>query len=327
MQFGLQHPNYNFDYDGRDASQIIDSLKNLATRAENLGFDSFWVMDHFHQISTVGKQEDPMLEGWTTISVLSGVTSKIKLGTLVTGIIYRHPSVLAKMGATLDVLSKGRLFMGIGAAWNQEESLAYSIPFPPAKERLLRLEEAIQIIRKMWTEEEPAATFSGKYYQINNAYCNPRPIQKPSPPIMIGGSGERYTLKIIAKYADACNLFGSTEIVKRKLSILNEHCKSVGRDYDSILKTKLGFIVIDNDKEMVEQRVQQIISNGIPEERVREFVIYGTPDDVLKQIELLEEVGIQYLIVDLEPYRELEALEVFGNTIVKKMSSTAKATY
>jgi F420-dependent oxidoreductase-like protein len=327
MQFGLQHPNYNFDYDGRDASQIINSLKNLATRAENLGFDSFWVMDHFHQISTVGKQEDPMLEGWTTISVLAGLTSRIKLGTLVTGIIYRHPSVLAKMGATLDVLSKGRLFMGIGAAWNQEESLAYSIPFPPPKERLLRLEEAIQIIRKMWTEEEPAATFNGKYYQINNAYCNPKPIQKPSPPIMIGGSGERYTLKIIAKYADACNLFGSTETVKRKLSILREHCKSVGRNYDSILKTKLGLIVIDIDKKMVEKRLQQIISNGIPEERVREFVIYGTPDDVLKQTELLEEVGIQYLIVDLEPYRELEALEVFGNTIVKKMSRTAKATY
>jgi F420-dependent oxidoreductase-like protein len=327
MQFGLQHPNYNFDYDGYDASQIIGSLKNLATRAENLGFDSFWVMDHFHQISPVGKQEDPMLEGWTTISVLAGLTSRIKLGTLVTGVIYRHPSVLAKMGATLDVLSKGRLFMGIGAAWNQEESLAYGIPFFPNKERLLRLEEAIQIIRKMWTEEEPAATFNGKYYQINNAYCNPKPIQKPSPPIMIGGSGERYTLKIIAKYADACNLFGSTETVKRKLSILREHCKSVGRDYDSILKTKLGFVVIDNDKKTVEKRVQQIISNGIPKEQVGEFVIYGTPDDVLKQIELLEEVGIQYLIVDLEPYRELEALEVFGNSIVKKLSRTAKATH
>ena len=319
MQFGLQHPNYNFDYDGRDASQIIDSLKKLATNAENLGFDSFWVMDHFHQISPVGKQEDPMLEGWTTISVLAGITSKIKLGTLVTGIIYRHPSVLAKMGATLDVLSNGRLFMGIGAAWNQEESLAYGIPFFPNKERLLRLEEAIQIIRKMWTEKEPAATFNGRYYQVNSAYCNPKPIQKPSPPIMVGGSGERQTLKIVAKYADACNLYGSAETVKRKLSILNEHCKSVGRDYDSILKTKLGFILIDNDKEMVEKRLQQI-SKVIPEDQLREFLIYGTPEDILKQIELLEEAGIQYLIVDLEPYRELEALEIFADSVMKKMS-------
>jgi F420-dependent oxidoreductase-like protein len=325
MQFGLQHPNYNFDYDGRNASQIIDSLKILATRAENLGFDSFWVMDHFHQISVVGKQEDPMLEGWTTISVLAGITSKIKLGTLVTGVIYRHPSVLAKMGATLDVLSKGRLFMGIGAAWNQEESLAYGIPFFPNKERLLRLEEAIQIIRKMWTEE-PAATFNGKYYQISNAYCNPKPVQKPSPPIMVGGSGELHTLKIIAKYADACNLFGSAETIKRKLSILREHCKSVGRDYDSILKTKLGFIVIDNDRETLEKRIQQI-SKVIPEEQVRDIITYGTPEDVLKQIELLEEVGIEYLIVDLEPNRELEALEIFGDSIIKKTSRTANAAH
>jgi alkanesulfonate monooxygenase SsuD/methylene tetrahydromethanopterin reductase-like flavin-dependent oxidoreductase (luciferase family) len=141
---------------------------------------------------------------------------------------------------------------------------------------------------------------------------------------MVGGSGERQTLKIVAKYADACNLYGSAETVKRKLSILKEHCKAVGRDYDSILKTKLGFIVIDNDKEMVEKIVQQI-SKAIPEERVREFLIYGTPEDVLKQIELLEEVGIQYLIVDLEPYRELEALEIFGNSIIKKMSRITNA--
>ena len=267
MQFGLQHPNFNFDYDGRDASQIIDSLKKLATKAENLSFDSFWVMDHFHQISMVGKQDEPMLEGWTTLSVLAGITSKIKLGTLVTGAIYRHPSVLAKMAATLDVLSKGRLFMGIGAAWNQEESLAYGIPFPPNKERLLRLEEAIQIIRKMWTEE-PAANFNGKYYQIRNAYCNPKPLQKPSPPIMIGGTGERQTLKIVAKYADACNLFGSLETVKRKLSVLREHCKSVGRDYDSILKTKLGFVIIDKDRAIGEKRVQQI-SKVMPEDQIR----------------------------------------------------------
>jgi F420-dependent oxidoreductase-like protein len=318
MQFGLQHPNFDFDYDGRDASQIIDSLKKLATKAENLSFDSFWVMDHFHQISMVGKQDEPMLEGWTTLSVLAGITSKIKLGTLVTGAIYRHPSVLAKMAATLDVLSKGRLFMGIGAAWNQEESLAYGIPFPPNKERLLRLEEAIQIIRKMWTEE-PAANFNGKYYQIRNAYCNPKPLQKPSPPIMVGGTGERQTLKIVAKYADACNLFGSLETVKRKLSVLREHCKSVGRDYDSILKTKLGFVIIDKDRAMGEKRVQQI-SKVMPEDQVREFVIYGTPEDVLKQIELLEEAGIQYFIADLEPDKEPEALETFADSIIKKGS-------
>jgi alkanesulfonate monooxygenase SsuD/methylene tetrahydromethanopterin reductase-like flavin-dependent oxidoreductase (luciferase family) len=214
------------------------------------------------------------------------------------------------------VLSKGRLFMGIGAAWNEDESHAYGIHFPPTSERMSRLEEAIQIIRKMWTEE-PSASFNGKYYQIHNAYCNPKPIQKPSPPILVGGGGERKTLKIVAKYADACNLFGSVETVKRKLSILKEHCKTIGRDYDSILKTKLGIIVVEDEKQTSEKKIEQIFK-GMPEEQIREFAIYGTPEDVLRQIELFEQVDIQYLIVDLDPTRELEALNVFANKIIKK---------
>jgi F420-dependent oxidoreductase-like protein len=322
MQFGLQHPNFSFDYDGQgnnaNTSQIADSLKNLITKAEDSGFDSFWVMDHFHQIQFVGRSEEPMLEGWTVISMLAAITTKIKLGTLVTGVIYRYPSVLAKVAATLDVLSKGRLFMGIGAGWNEQESLAYGISFPSTQERMLMLEEAIQVIRKMWTEE-PNASFNGKYYQIRNAYCNPKPIQKPSPPILVGGSGERKTLKIVAKYADACNLFGSPETVRKKLNILKEHCKSVGRDYDSILKTKLGAVIVDDNDDMAKNRVLQVF-RGIPEEQINEFVIYGTPEDVSRQIEILEQVGIQYLIVDLDPYRELEALDTFASKVINKMS-------
>ena len=211
--------------------------------------------------------------------------------------------------------------MGIGASYFEGESSAYGITstdsYPSNQERLLRLEEAIQIIRKMWTEQ-PSASFNGKYYQIRNAYCNPKPIQKPSPPILVGGSGERKTLRIVAKYADACNLFGSIETIKRKLNILKEHCKSVGRDYDSILKSKLGAIAIDDDKEIAKKRVQQI--TRVAEEQIREIAIHGTPEDVSIQIKLLEEVGIQYLIVDLDPSRELEALEIFANNIIKKIS-------
>ena len=168
----------------------------------------------------------------------------------------------------------------------------------------------------MWTEE-PSASFNGKYYQIRNAYCNPKPIQKPSPPILVGGGGERKTLRIVAKYADACNLFGSAPTVKRKLNILKEHCKTIGRDYDSILKTKLAFIVVDDDKQTSEKKIEQMFK-GMPEEQIREFAIYGTPEDVLGQIELFEQVDIQYLIVDLDPTRELEALDVFANNIIKK---------
>jgi len=319
MKFGLQHPIFGFDYRNGDTSRIVDSLKNLITRAEDTGFDSFWVMDHFHQIPFIGRPEEPMLEGWTTISVLAGITTKIKLGTLVTGILYRHPSVLAKIAATLDVLSKGRLFMGIGASYFEEEARAYGIPFyPSTQERMQRLEEAIQIIRKMWTEE-PYASFEGKYYQIQNAYCNPKPIHKPSPPILVGGSGERKTLKIVAKYADACNLFGSIETIKRKLDVLKEHCKNIGRDYNSILKTKLDLVVIDDSEEKARKRAQQFYI-GIPEQQIkdREFAIYGTREDVSRQIELLEEAGIQYLMVHLEPSRELEELDTFTSGILKR---------
>jgi alkanesulfonate monooxygenase SsuD/methylene tetrahydromethanopterin reductase-like flavin-dependent oxidoreductase (luciferase family) len=231
---------------------------------------------------------------------------------LVTGIVYRYPSVLAKVGATLDVLSQGRLFMGIGAAWNVDEATAYGISFPPVKERMQRLEEAVQIIRKMWTEE--SATFSGKFYQIRNAYCNPKPIQKPHPPIMIGGSGERRTLKIVAKYADACNIFGSLETVKKKLEVLREHCRSVGRDYDSIVKSKLGHIVISKDKERVTEAIK-----GLPEDRRQEYAIYGTPEEVRRHVEAFRDAGVEYLIVNLEPDRELEALELFANEVVKKL--------
>jgi alkanesulfonate monooxygenase SsuD/methylene tetrahydromethanopterin reductase-like flavin-dependent oxidoreductase (luciferase family) len=210
--------------------------------------------------------------------------------------------------------------MGIGAGWNEEESLAYGIPFPSVKERFLRLEEAIQIIRKMWTEE-PSTSFNGQYYQIKDAYCNPKPIQKPSPPIMVGGIGERQTLRIVAKYADACNIFGSVETVKRKLGVLKEHCESLGRDYESILKTKLGLVVTDDNKEMARKRIQEILK-GMPEEQINEFAIYGTPEEVLGQMELLQEAGIQYLIVYLDPSKEHEALEIFANEIIKNQKSS-----
>jgi F420-dependent oxidoreductase-like protein len=312
MKFGIQHPSFSYDGQG---PEIVETLKKLVTRAESVGFDSFWVMDHFHQIAYVGEPHEPMLEAWTTQSVVAGFTSRIRLGTLVTGIVYRHPSVLAKIGASLDVLSKGRLFMGIGAAWNEVEAAAYGITFPPVKERMRRLEEAVQIIRKMWTEDH--ASFDGKFYRIHDAYCNPKPIQKPHPPIMIGGAGDRETLKIVAKYADACNVFGSVETVRRKLKILRDHCQAVGRDYDSILKTKLGRVMIDRDRQKLEARVAEA-KKGIPEEMWNEFALHGTPDEVRRQVEGFRDAGVDYFIVNLEVERELEALELFGKEVVKK---------
>ena len=319
MLFGLQHPN--FTYDHNQPPQVMESLKTLVKKLEYWGFDSFWVMDHFHQISVIGLPEEPILEGWSTISALAPLTSKIRLGVLVTGVIHRHPSILAKIAATVDILSKGRIFLGIGAAWNDAESIAYGIvdSFPSNKERLDRLEEAIQIIRKMWTEE-PNASFTGKYYKIKNAYCNPKPIQKPSPPILVGGGGEKRTLKIVAKYADACNLIGSYTTIERKLKALKEHCISVGRNYDDILKTKLCRVVIDPDIENAKKRTHDLL-RGMSDEKIREFAIFGAPEDVSKEIRMFEDIGIEYLIVNLEPSSELNTVDIFASKIMRNYST------
>jgi F420-dependent oxidoreductase-like protein len=311
LKFGIDHPN--FSYDGK-SEQIVESLRNITTTAESLGYDSFWVMDHFHQIPNVGEEHEPMLEGWTTLGTIAGFTSKIRLGTLVTGIIYRHPTILAKIGATLDVLSKGRLFMGIGAAWNESESKAYGIPFPTTRERFRRLEESVQIIKRMWTEER--ANFDGHYYKVHDAYCNPKPIQKPHPPIMIGGSGERETLKLVAKYADACNLFGSPQIVKKKLDVLREHCKRVGRDYNSILKTKLGVVLMDKDRAALDKRVADRFK-GVPEDMRKEFAVIGTPEEAKRQIETFRDSGIDYFITGFEWGREVQSAQLFANEVMK----------
>jgi len=312
VKVGIQHPNFSHDGEG---PEIVESLRRLAVEAERSNFDSFWVMDHFHQIANVGAADEPMFEGWTTLGVVAGLTSKIKLGTMVTGIVYRYPSILAKIGATLDVLSKGRLYMGIGAAWNVEESAAYGIYFPSTSERFRRLEEAVQIIRKMWTED--CTSFKGEFYEVKNAYCNPKPIQKPYPPILIGGGGERKTLRLVAKYANACNVFGSPETVKRKFGILREHCRAVGRDYDDIVKTKLCAVVIDKDSDTLSHRVSEAF-NKWPDEMRNEFVISGNPDEVRRKIETFKDVGVDYMIVSFEPKRELESLRLFGDEISRR---------
>jgi len=310
MKFGIQHPN--FTYDGHTTS-MFETLSALARNCEQLDFDSFWVMDHLHQIEYVGKPEEPMFEGWTTISVLAGITSKIKLGTLVTGNIYRHPSVLAKIGATLDVLSKGRLIMGIGAGWNEQESRSYGIPFPSTRERLARLDEAVQLIKKMWTED--STSFQGKYYKIENAFCNPKPIQKPHPMILIGGSGEKYLLRTVAKHGDACNLFGSPATVKKKLDILREHCKIVGRDYDQITKTKLSRVLISEDEAVIKKIVEGL-SKTRPPEMMKEFMIFGTPDQVRDQVAEFADVGVEYLITSYSGPTELQSAKLFGEKVI-----------
>jgi F420-dependent oxidoreductase-like protein len=312
MKFGLQHPNFAFD--GPD-KEIFGTLRTRARSAEEYGFDSFWVMDHFHQIQNVGRVGEPMLEGWTTISSLASVTKTIKLGTLVTGNIYRSPALLAKMGATVDVLSGGRLFMGIGAGWNEEEAKAYGIPHYDVPERLGRLGEALQIIRGMWTSD--GFSFNGRYYSTSNAFCVPKPVQKPHPPILIGGSGEKSTLRLVAKYGNACNLFGGAATVRHKLAVLKEHCKSVGRDYDEILKTKLGHLVIAEDAKDAKSIAVGEVSSP---ERLEEYAIYGSPDLVKEKIREFHEAGIEYMIFNVHAKREETMMKLFADEVISSFS-------
>jgi len=309
MKFGLQHPNYSFDGEGR---KVFETIAARARAAEGYGFDSFWVMDHLFQIPSVGKMEEPMLEGWTVVSSLIGVTNKIRLGTLVTGNIYRNPALLAKMGATVDVLSGGRLFMGVGAGWFEKEAEAYGIPHFDIPGRLRRLGEALQIIRGMWSSD--GFTFEGRYYQVNNAMCVPKPVQKPHPPILIGGGGERVTLKLVAKYGDACNLFGSVETVTKKLGVLRDHCKAVGRDFDDILKTKLGHLVIARDDQQAHAMAE---GEGIPPDRLEGYAICGSPESVRKKIGEFADAGIEYLMLNVSAGREEEMLKLFADEVIQ----------
>jgi F420-dependent oxidoreductase-like protein len=231
VQIGLQIPD--FTWPGGPARLGAD-LATVAEAADDAGFEFISVMDHFFQIGVIGPPEREMLEAYTTLGYLAGRTSRAKLVTLVTGAVYRHPGILAKIVTTLDVLSGGRAWLGIGAAWNEEESRGLGIPFPPVAERFERLEETLQICLQMWRGDE--SPYIGRHYQLERPLNSPQALSEPHPPIMIGGGGERKTLRFVARYAQACNLFPGPDLA-RKLDVLRAHCDAEGRDYDEIFKT------------------------------------------------------------------------------------------
>jgi F420-dependent oxidoreductase-like protein len=233
-RLGLQIPNFTFP--GVADADLFETIAGIATTAENNGFDSVWVMDHLYQIEMVGPKEDPMLEAYTLLGALAARTTSARLATMVTGVTYRNPALLAKIVTTLDVISSGRAILGIGAAWNDDEHAGYGYDFPPAGERLDRLEEALQICRAMFSE--PAPSFEGRHYRIRNVLNNPKPIRGRIP-VLIGGGGEKRTLRLVAQYGDACNLFGDPDAVRHKLDVLERHCADVGRNPAEITKTVL----------------------------------------------------------------------------------------
>jgi F420-dependent oxidoreductase-like protein len=233
VKLGLQIPDFTWQ---GGAEKIGPTLATIAKTADEAGFDSIGVMDHFFQIRSIGPSEHEMLEAYTTLGFLAAHTKRAKLMTFVTGVHYRHPGILAKIVTTLDVLSGGRAWLGIGAGWNEEESRGLGVPFPPLKERFEMLEETLQICVQMWSGDQKP--YRGKHYQLDRPLNSPQSVSRPHPGILIGGSGEQKTLRLVARFGDACNLWPTPEI-PHKLEVLRRHCEEVGRDYDTIEKTAM----------------------------------------------------------------------------------------
>jgi F420-dependent oxidoreductase-like protein len=309
---GFQIPNFTFP--GVTNDKLFDHVVMLARTAEKAGFDSVHVMDHFYQLPGSGPRTDPMLESYTVLAGIAARTTKIRVGALVTGVTYRNPAHLAKIVTTLDVVSSGRAILGIGAAWNEDEHRGYGYDFPPVGERISRLEEAVQICRAMFREEAP--TFEGRYYRIQGALNFPRPIQPNGPPIMIGGGGEQRTLKLAAQYADMCNIFGDAATVRHKIDVLEQHCQSVGRDPATIIKTRLGSLLIRKTDAEAERAFQQLLSRpGVNEQVVRAMFMVGGPDRVAEQAQQLLDAGLDGLIFNMPHMEDPEAIQLAGQTL------------
>lgn len=294
MQIGLQVSS--FTWPGSPAS-IGPTFGRIARNAEQANFNSLWVMDHFFQIGVIGPPEQEMLEGYAALAFAAAQTERIKLGTLVTGVTYRHPGILVKTVTTLDVLSGGRAYLGIGAAWNEEEHRGLGVPYPPLKERFERLEETLRIAHQMWAGDEQL--FEGKHYQLARPLNSPNALHQPHPPILVGGGGEQKTLRLVAQYADACNLFAyqGTDQVRRKLDILREHCDAVGRPYEAIEKTIMGPIGVSRDG-----------GNRTM-----------TPAQLIEQFQTWAELGVDHVIGSLPNVYEPDALDLLAAEVVPEI--------
>ena len=302
MRIGLQVPD--FTWPGSPDS-LGPTLRRIAVDAEQAGLSSFWVMDHFFQISMVGPPEHEMLEGYGALSHVAAVTERMMLGTMVTGVTYRHPGVLVKTVTTLDVLSGGRAYLGIGAAWNEEEHRGLGVPYPPVAERFERLEETLRIAGQMWSGDEQP--FIGKHYRLERPLNSPPALRRPHPPILIGGTGEKKTLRMVAQYADACNIFDmGSEGISQKLEVLRGHCERLGRDYDAIARTTLGVLHVTadgNDGRDGTQSVDQVVDHlgelaaiGIDESivslrNVSEPEAFAPLSEVVRQAALITPAG------------------------------------
>jgi F420-dependent oxidoreductase-like protein len=320
VKFGVHiEPQLGYDY---------ESSLSIALEAEKLGYESFWCSDHLFLNKESENQN--CMDAWTLLAALAADTTKIRLGTLVTCNSYRHPSLLAKIASTIDMISKGRLWFGYGAGWKKDEYEAYGYPFPKIQDRMDMMEEALQIIKLLWTE--PHASFKGNHYTIKNAFSAPKPIQKPHIPILIGGDGEKRTLRMVAKYADYCNLFLRSDL-EHKLDVLKQHCKAVGRDYDDVGKSLFsqgwpGIFVTDDEEELETHLTWRSADLEASRDEVLEQAQsnapgswVGYPEEVLERFEYFIGLGFDFFQVMFpgvgKEYNE--ASTNFAKLIMKKI--------
>jgi len=313
IRIGLQLPR--FEYPDGTPDGLFEQLARIAQTAEASGFDSLFVMDHLHQIPGVGPQEHWMLEGNTILAALAARTQKLQLGLMVGGVTYRNPALHAKITTTLDVVSGGRAIHAIGAAWFEDEHNAYGFDFPPLTERFERLEDHLQIARAMFTQER--ASFAGRHYRVDAAYNNPRPIRGDIP-ILVGGSGERKTLRLVAQYADGCNIFGDPERTRHLMGVLDAHCADIGRDPREITRTRLGTLVVAETHEEAERQLASWPDRAnVDPERLRNVLTLGTPDEVEEQVRALLDAGLDGLVFHMPNPWDLDAVALAGETLTR----------
>jgi len=306
MRLGLQIPNFTL---GVPDDGLFEAVATLARTAEDAGFDSVWVMDHFYQLPPLGGPAQPMLEAYTLLSALAARTSRVRLGALVTGVTYRNPALLAKIVTTLDVISAGRAILGIGAAWYDVEHEGLGVDFPPVPERMERLEEAVQICRAMLRGERP--TFAGRHYRTTEAWNVPAPVQPGGPPILIGGGGEQRTLRLVARYADLCNITGDPAVVAHKVAVLRGHCAAVGRDPAQVTVSRLSTLVLTGSAQetaSTREFLAQVAGGDAAGYDV------GEEGEILERLESLAAAGVQYFIFNM-PTSGADAVQRVGELL------------
>jgi F420-dependent oxidoreductase-like protein len=299
-----------------DPVDKYETMARCATEAEHAGFDAIWLYDHFHTVPT--PQLESVFECWTSMAALARDTKTIRLGQMVTCNGYRPPSLLAKMASCIDVMSHGRLILGIGAGWYQHEYEAYGYEYPDTPERLRMLREALQVIKAMWTQ--PHAGFDGRYYRLRGAINEPKPVQKPHPPIWIGGGGEKVTLKLVAQYGDACNFNADVATVRHKLEVLREHCHQVGRDYDSVLKTLEFYTILGDTREVDRVVAGTARRTGQDESFIRSWnPLHGDAGRIAEIIHEYADAGIQYFIVNVPNAFEGGVISRFAEEVFPRL--------